>query len=134
PESPMWQQKKQAGTLKRPSFAALFSPKLRTTTLVTTVMVACSYGAAFGAIQQMPQIAPGFPHVKAEVAPVIEKNREKLEALPDDAARAKARRGMAAPISNRHAGQITLWQEIGGPPPPLLLPPPPPPLFHPPPP
>jgi MFS family permease len=114
PESPMWQQKKQAGTLKRPSFAALFSPELRTTTLVTTVMVACSYGAAFGAIQQMPQIAPGFPHVKAEVAPVIEKNREKLEALPDDAARARARRGMAAPISNRHAGQITLWQEIGG--------------------
>src|SRR5437868_5209325 len=114
PESPMWQQKKLAGTLKRPSFAALFSPQLRTTTLVTTVMVACSYGAAFGAIQQMPQIAPGLPEVKVEVAGAVEKNREKLESLEDDAARAKARRALAAPIANRHAAQITLWQEIGG--------------------
>ena len=29
PESPIWQQKKAAGTLKRPSIAALFSPELR---------------------------------------------------------------------------------------------------------
>ncbi len=36
PESPVWQQKRQAGTLKRPSIAALFSPELRKTTIVTT--------------------------------------------------------------------------------------------------
>ena len=29
PESPVWQQKKTAGTLRRPSIAALFSPGLR---------------------------------------------------------------------------------------------------------
>ena len=29
PESPKWAQKKQAGTLKRPSIAELFSPELR---------------------------------------------------------------------------------------------------------
>ena len=63
PESPKWQQKKEAGTLKRPSLAELFSPQLRKTTLVTTAMFACSYGAAFGAIQQLPQIVPGLPEV-----------------------------------------------------------------------
>ena len=41
PESPVWQQKKLAGTLKRPSIAALFSPDLRRTTIVTTIMFAC---------------------------------------------------------------------------------------------
>src|SRR5262249_36773639 len=53
PESPIWQQKKEAGTLKRPSFTELFTPTYLRTTLVTTIMVACSYGAAFGAIQQI---------------------------------------------------------------------------------
>ncbi|MFN3487101.1 MAG: MFS transporter, partial [Planctomycetota bacterium] len=47
PESPKWQAKKAAGTLKRPSLAALFAPDLRSTTLVTTAMFACSFGAAF---------------------------------------------------------------------------------------
>jgi MFS family permease len=65
PESPIWQAKRSAGTLKRPSFRALFSPELRTTTIVTTLMFACSYGAAFGAIQHMPQIIPRFTEVKA---------------------------------------------------------------------
>ena len=64
PESPIWLQKKQAGTLKRPSIAALFAPELRRTTIVTTVMFAMAYGAAFGAIQQVPQIVPGLPEVR----------------------------------------------------------------------
>src|SRR5439155_14827210 len=63
PESPAWQQKKAAGTLKRPSFAELFRPEYRRTTLVTALMFACSYGAAFGAIQQMPTIVRGLPEV-----------------------------------------------------------------------
>jgi len=32
-----------AGTLRRPSFAQLFSSELRTTTVVTTILFACSY-------------------------------------------------------------------------------------------
>src|SRR4030095_13556351 len=35
PESPLWQQKRTAGTLKRPSFGELFQPALRKTTLST---------------------------------------------------------------------------------------------------
>ena len=66
PESPLWQQKKAAGTLKRPSIAALFAPQFRRTTIVTTIMFACTFGAAFGAIQQMPQqIVPGLQDVRA---------------------------------------------------------------------
>jgi MFS family permease len=59
PESPKWAQKKAAGTLRRPSIGELFGPELRRTTLVTTLMFACSYGAAFGAIQQIPSRHPG---------------------------------------------------------------------------
>ena len=65
PESPIWRQKKAAGTLKRPSIAALFAPQFRQTTIVTTLMFACTFGAAFGAIQQMPQqIVPGLEDVR----------------------------------------------------------------------
>jgi MFS family permease len=67
PESPAWQAKREAGTLKRPSIGQLFSPELRQTTIVTTLMFACSYGAAFGAIQQIPQIVPVVPDVRAHV-------------------------------------------------------------------
>jgi MFS family permease len=64
PESPAWQQKRAAGTLRRPSIAALFTPELRRTTIVTTLMFAFAYGAAFGAIQQMPRIVPGIEEVR----------------------------------------------------------------------
>jgi MFS family permease len=64
PESPIWQEKKSQGTLKRPSFAELFRPAFRKTTLVTALMFACSYGAAFGAIQHIPRIVPGLPEVR----------------------------------------------------------------------
>lgn len=63
PESPMWAAKKAAGTLERPSFAELFSPAYRKTTLVTALLVACSYAAAFGAIQHVPRMVPGLPEV-----------------------------------------------------------------------
>ena len=69
PESPAWKEKKAAGTLRRPSLAAIFTPELRRTTIVTTIMFACAYGAAFGAIQQMPRIVPGLPEVHALPGP-----------------------------------------------------------------
>ena len=68
PESPTWQRKRLEGTLKRPSIAALFAPELRKTTIVTTLMFAMSYGAAFGAIQQIPQIVPGLQQVRQQTA------------------------------------------------------------------
>ena len=55
PESPAWQQKPSAGTLRRPSLAELFTPQLRRAALVTTALFAMSYGAAFGASQHTPR-------------------------------------------------------------------------------
>ena len=71
PESPAWRLKKLSGTMKRPSIAAIFSPDLARTTIVTTIMFACSYGAAFGAIQQMPQIVPGLPQVQEKIKKAV---------------------------------------------------------------
>jgi hypothetical protein len=68
PESPVWAAKKAAGTLRRPSIRALFAPAFRRTTVMTTLMFAFSYGAAFGAIQHMPRIVPGMPDIKAQTA------------------------------------------------------------------
>jgi MFS family permease len=72
PESPIWHEKKLAGTLQRPSFAELFTPAYRRTTIVTTIMMACAYGAAFGAIQQVPRIVPGLAEVRTLARPAIE--------------------------------------------------------------
>ncbi len=60
PESPTWDQKRRAGTLRRPSIAELFRPAFRRTTLVTTLLMACGYAVAYGAIQQTPRITPGL--------------------------------------------------------------------------
>jgi MFS family permease len=72
PESPTWREKKQAGTLKRPSIAEIFHPAFRRTTLVTALMFACSYGAAFGAIQHLPRIVPGLPEVSGLARAAVE--------------------------------------------------------------
>ena len=102
PESPAWKEKRAAGQLKRPSFGELFAPGLRRTTLVTTLMVALSYGAAFGAIQQIPQIAPGLPEV-----------RQETQNPPPNLAPA-ATRARAAQIEQRTAASLSSTGEIGG--------------------
>ncbi|HVR76019.1 MAG TPA: MFS transporter, partial [Planctomycetota bacterium] len=64
PESPAWKEKREKGTLRRPSIAELFQPAYLRTTIVTTILFACAYGAAFGAIQLGPPlIVPGLPEV-----------------------------------------------------------------------
>lgn len=83
PESPVWQQKKLAGTLKRPSFGELFQPKFRTTTIVTTVMMAAAYAAAFGAIQQTPRIVPGLPEVRALARPAVEQTVSAVQSFQE---------------------------------------------------
>lgn len=74
PESPVWLQKRNAGTLRRPSILELFSPQLRRATLVTAGLSACAYGAAFGALQMTPtRIVPGLPKLaeqRAALAPL----------------------------------------------------------------
>jgi MFS family permease len=83
PESPMWLEKKAKGTLKRPSFAELFRPQFRRTTLITAWMYACSYGAAFGAIQHLPRIVPGLPQVAHLSRPAQEVIVSKVQAYQE---------------------------------------------------
>lgn len=83
PESPAWQQKRAAGTLRRPSIAALFTPELRRTTIVTTLMFAFAYGAAFGAIQQMPRIVPGIEEVRSLPQPQIQQTASATQAYQE---------------------------------------------------
>src|ERR1043166_1923761 len=64
PESQVWREKRQSGARKRPRFAELFSPELRQITIVTALLSACAYAAAFGALQLTPlRIAPGLPEL-----------------------------------------------------------------------
>jgi len=102
PESPKWAARKAAGTLRRPSIAELFSPELRKTTLITTAMFACSYGIAFGAVQQMPQIVPGINSVRAEVA-------EKTEGKPEGDAKR-----IGGLVTQEAIANYTKAQEFGG--------------------
>jgi MFS family permease len=95
PESPEWQRKKQAGTLKRPSLAAIFSPELCRTTIVTTLMFACSFGAAFGAIQQMPRMIPGLPEFQSQEG--------------DGQSPEERKAAVESTVSS-----VSKWQEIGG--------------------
>lgn len=86
PESPVWREKKRAGTLKRPSLAELFTPSFRRTTIVTTIMMACAFGAASGAIQQMPRIVPGLPELA----------------------------GVSRTVQQQTVSLVQMYQEIGG--------------------
>jgi MFS family permease len=72
PESPIWQEKKSKGTLKRPRFGELFQPSLRKTTVVTTLLVACSYALASGVILQTPRMVPGLPEVRGFAPRLVE--------------------------------------------------------------
>lgn len=143
PESPVWQRKKEAGTLKRPSFGELFSPELRRTTIITTLMVGLSYGAAFGAIQQIPQIVPGLPEVRANVTAELATKKDAIAAAGQKAraaereevlaevkgdqaeaerrlaaiaaaAEKKAAAGIARKTQGITAGHLQLSQEVGG--------------------
>ncbi len=118
PESPEWERKRQAGLLRRPSIAELFAPGLIRTTIVTTLMVAASYGIAFGAIQQLPQIlgAPQTGH--RQILTIGKAARDKALALAEaekkplpPEAKLKAISGNA---TDEAVAEVLTWQEIGG--------------------
>ena len=111
PESPEWQRKRAAGLLRRPSIAALFSPELRRTTIITTLIFAASYGIAFGALQQLPQILPGHADVKAAAAAAQEKVKAEAGTPPPAPPKLKA---AAAKATENIVATVQSWQEIGG--------------------
>ncbi|MBO0699260.1 MAG: MFS transporter [Zavarzinella sp.] len=103
PESRVWAEKKRAGTLRRPRFAELFSPGLRRTTLVTTILSACGYAAAFGALQLTPlQIIAAQPelaareHENAELAKKVGELTKRIDELAKQVKEAEGTPGQNA--------------------------------------
>ncbi len=124
PESRAWRARKLAGTLKRPRFRELFSPELARTTIATTLLSACGYAAAFGALQLTPlQMTPGLPkiaEVRKEAGPHIKAAEAKVKAAatPEEEKAAtkelaQAKNSVTQTI-NETRGNIQRWQELGG--------------------
>ncbi len=137
PESPVWKQKRAAGTLQRPSILELFKPEYRRTSIVTALLFMCSFGVAFGAIQMTPQLVPGLlpdlklmgpkrtayesaqkPEKLAKLLEDKDKAAAALAAKPDDAAlkdkadKARKLAGMALGASKDEAKQEALKSDI----------------------
>ena len=117
PESPVWAEKKRAGTLKRPSIRELFSPALVRTTVVTTLVFAASYGIAFGAIQQLPQILGG-PKGHAAILATAKGAQDEAVAAAEKAGKPAPPPGrlkaIAGNATDEAVATVTIWQEIGG--------------------
>jgi hypothetical protein len=88
----------------------LFSPSLAGTTIVTTLTFAASYGIAFGAIQQLPQILNGHVAIKA-VGDAASK--QLVEATTEPVAEPKLRQ-TAGNARDKAIAEVTIWQEVGG--------------------
>lgn len=118
PESPEWQRKREAGLLKRPSILELFSPQLIRTTVLTTLVFAASYGIAFGAIQQLPQILGAPNKGQVQIRQIAKQARDK--AIADAEAKGEPTppepklRQAAANATDQAVAKVTFWQEIGG--------------------
>jgi hypothetical protein len=101
---------------------------MRRATLVTTILSACGYAAAFGALQMTPpHIVPGLPDIvdkneqarqALEVAQANVKGPFPTKELQDEAEKqlnaAKKQQAEAAGATRARSGDIQLWQELGG--------------------
>ncbi len=129
PESGVWKRMRQEGTLKRPRLAELFSPQLRRTTIVTTILSACAYAAAFGALQLTPlRISSGLPDLavrqteidagqgeigELEQAAPVPTPAQKKELGEKKKALGEKKKSLGQDTKARR-GDIQRWQEIGG--------------------
>src|SRR5271170_1783310 len=72
PESPLWLKKKSKNDAERPAFRELFGPALRKTTVVATLLFACTYFLSYGALQQTVRMIPGLTEVAKRTPRQIE--------------------------------------------------------------
>lgn len=128
PESPAWEAKRKSGTITRPSVGLLFSPELRRTTIVSTILMMCGYGIAFGAIQLLPQIVPGLVTDAKQLSPLraAYEAAKKPDAKPaeieaslkkhdvKDVAGLKAKASEINKRTQATISRVQLWQELGG--------------------
>jgi MFS family permease len=130
PESRVWKERRATGTLKRPSFGALFSPELRRVTLLTAALSACAYGIAFGALQvTVSRVTPGLPELVPQARALAPLRKEgeglnrSLNAATDPAERSRLLAEIKANFVNqqpinkdvqRVSNRVQFFQEMGG--------------------
>lgn len=135
PESPLWQAKVAEGAkIARPAIWEIFRADLRRTTLVSTLLMATSYAAAFGGLQMVPQIVPGLvpeaiqlrqqsralgaqvEALRREQAGVAaDSQRKALEAQIQELQKSQqALNRKAGPLEQRKWNRTQLIQELGG--------------------
>jgi hypothetical protein len=68
PESPLWLEKRSDAAAERPAFRELFGPTLRRTTVIATLLFACTFFLSYGALQQTVRMIPSLAEV-AKLAP-----------------------------------------------------------------
>src|SRR5882757_7755508 len=64
PESPLWREMKAGIRFERPHLSELFQPDLLRTTLVATLLFACSYALPLGAIQHTVRMVSSLSDVR----------------------------------------------------------------------
>ncbi len=107
PESQVWKERRSAGTLKRPSFGALFSPELRRVTLVTAALSACAYAAAFGALQITTRsVVPGLPELAEQ--------RKELKPLRAEAEELNKQVDAVMPAFRQSLADVPGLEELAG--------------------
>jgi len=107
PESQAWREKRTAGTLKRPSLAELFAPQLRRVTLVTAVLSACAYAAAFGALQITTRsVVPGLKELAVQ--------QKELVPLRAEAAKLNADLDQIMPAFRQALADVPGLEEVAG--------------------
>jgi MFS family permease len=113
PESQVWAEKKRTGTLRRPRFGELFAPALIRTTVVTTILSACGYAAAFGALQVTPS---QIILARSEIAEPLKEGQSMMKAAkaPAEKQAAAAKLKEASTVREERKSAIQLWQEMGG--------------------
>jgi MFS family permease len=101
PESPTWKAGRAQGRGQRPSLALLFRPPLRQTTVVTTVLFACTYGIVSGVFLQTPRMVPGLPEVHGLPARQIEQTVGRLRGWSSSPSSISSQRRTASLCSPR---------------------------------
>jgi MFS family permease len=120
PESQVWAEKKRNGTLRRPSFGELFAPALVRTTIVTTILSACGYAAAFGALQVTPSQVILARSEIAEPRAEGQKLMKQAEDIEDAKVAGPMKKDAGAKLKQakdtqeKRKSSIQLWQELGG--------------------
>lgn len=64
PESPLWKERRKMGGIRRPHLRELLSPILKKTTVIATLLFACTAALPYGAVQHTVRMIPGLAEVR----------------------------------------------------------------------